>query len=210
MRLRRALAPLGAVAALAVAACDVPFAPKWDADMYIPLSTQAIHLDAVFTLGTIPPATSDTASFPPQQQDVTGPIHDVLKNVETDLAKCQSTVNPALTCHVLALTITKTTPVSAQDTIFVSPDSLGLFATRPGGIVFPVLVLATDQTKTDSMFLSAAQIGMLQNAADSDQPLWVQLRGQVTNPSASPVTLTAADSIGVKLSATLRVRISHH
>jgi hypothetical protein len=212
MRLRRTLAPLSAAAAIAAVACDVPFAPKWDADMYIPLSTQAIHLaDSVPLppLNVIPGNGSFRISFDPQVQDVTGPIHDVLKNVETDQAKCQSTVTAGLTCHVLALTITKTTPIAAQDTLIVSPDLAGLTATSPGRIVFPVPVLATDLTRTDSLFLSTAQIQMLQNAAETKQSLWIQLRGRVTNPSASPVTITAADSIGIKLAATLRVRVSH-
>jgi hypothetical protein len=212
MRLRRTLAPLGAAAAIA-AACDVPFAPKWDADMYIPLSTQAIHLsDSVPPppLNVIPGNGSFRISFNPQVQDVTGPIHDVLKNVETDLGKCQSTVTAGLTCHVLALTVTKRTAISAQDTLVVSPDLAGLTATSTGRIVFPVPVLATDLVRTDSLFLSTAQIQMLQNAAEAKQPLWIQLRGRVTNPSASPVTITAADSIGIKLAVTIRVRVSHH
>ncbi len=212
MRLRRSLVPLGAMAAIAVTACDVPFAPKWDADMYIPLSTQPIRLSAFVPappLNVIPGNGSVSVSFKPQTQDVTGPIHDVLKNAETDATKCVSPINAALTCHKLALTITKTTAISAQDTLFVSPDSLGLFTTRPGGIVFPIPVVATAATTTDSTYLSAAQLGMLQNAATASQPVWVQLRGRVTNPSASPVMITAADTLGIKLAATLRIRISH-
>jgi len=212
MRLRRTLAPLGAAAALAAVACDVPFAPKWDADMYLPLTTQPIHLGSFVPappLNVIPGNGALSVSFPPQKQDVTGPIHDVLKNAETDPSKCQATGNTALTCHVLALTITKTTAIAAQDTLFVAPDSAGLFTPRTGGIAFPVPVLATDLTRTDSVNLSSAQISMLQNAATSSQPVWVQLRGRVNNPSASPITITAADSIAIKVSATIRIRVSH-
>ena len=212
MSLRRALGPLGAAACLAAATCDVPFAPKWDADMYIPLSTQPIHLSSFVPpppFNVIPGNGSVAINFAPQTQDVTGTIHDVLKNVETDQTKCQSTITPALTCHVLALTLTKTTPIAAQDTLFVSPDSAGLFVARPGGIAFPVPVLASDVTLTDSLHLSTAQIQMLQTAADAGQPLWIQLRGRVSNPSASPIAITAADSIAIKLAVTLRMRVSH-
>jgi stage V sporulation protein SpoVS len=212
MRLHRALATLGAAAAVATAACDVPFAPKWDADMYLPLTTQPIHLASFVPgppLNVIPGNGALTVSFPPQQQDVTGPIRDVLKNAETDPAKCQATGNAALTCHVLALTITKTTAIAAQDTLFVAPDSAGLFTPRTGGIAFPVPVLATDLTRTDSINLSPAQITMLQNAANASQNVWVQLRGRVTNPSASAITITVADSIAIKVSATIRIRVSH-
>jgi hypothetical protein len=212
MRLRRVLAALSAAAAVAVAACDVPFAPKWDADVYLPLSTQPVRLSQF-----VPPAPNNvilggaslSISFVPLVQDVAGPIRDVLKNAESALDKCRSTANPALMCHVLAVTTTKTTAISAQDTLFVSPDSLGLYTARPGGIVFPIPLAATDLARTDSLFLSTAQFGMLQNAAETDQGLWIQLRGRVSNPSASPVTITAADSIGIRLAATLRIRVSH-
>ena len=203
MRMRRALGFAGAVMAGAFAACkDVPFAPKWDADMYMPLSTRSIYLNNVFTFGFIPPNTSDTASFTPQQQDVSGAIKDVLKNVVTDPTRAQT---------ILTLTIGKHTAIQATDTLFVAPDSGSLTSASPAGgtIRFPMALATTDTSLTKADTISIASIQMMQNAASAGTPLWIQLRGRVGNPSTSPVTITQADSITIKLTVTARVAVSH-
>jgi hypothetical protein len=209
MNLRRTLALLGAVAAMAATACDVPFAPRWDADMYMPLSTQPIHLNTFFTGGVIPPATSGTVSFPAQQQDISGVLGDVLKKMVTDPGRCTSTVNPALSCDLMTLTVKKTTAVAANDTLFVANAQANLVASGPGTVVFPIVLAATDATKTDSVYLTQASVQMLQTAGQNGTPLWIQLRGRVSNPGASPITLTGADSLGITLAATVRVAVSH-
>ena len=202
MRLRRALAPIGAVAALVFTACEHPaFAPKWDSDMYLPLSTHTIHL----TPAVIPAGLSAPDSFPVQQQDVTGVLGDVLKNV-TDSTRC--TTGPGRSCDIVVLTATKTTAVSVADTLFIS-DSSVIAAARPGRVVFPIAMTATDQTKTFTDTLANATVTMLQNAGEDGRPLYVLLRGQITNPSASPLTVTVADSIKLSLSVTIRVAVSH-
>ena len=207
MRLRRALALMGAVSAAVVAACEhPPFAPKWDADMYMPLSTQPIHLNTFFPVA-IPPATSGAVSFPAQQQDISGVLGDVLKNMVTDASRCTS--SGALSCDLLVLKVTKTTAVSATDTLFVANAQANLNAAGAGTIVFPIALATTDNAKTDSLYLTQASVAMLQAAGDTKTPLWVQLRGQVTNPAATPVAITTADSLGVTLSVTVRVAVSH-
>ncbi len=203
MHFRRAIALAGAVASAGLAACkDIPFAPHWDADMYTPLSTKAIYLNNFFPFGFIPPATSGNVNFPPQKQDVTGAIKDVLKNLVTDPTRART---------VLTLTIGKRTQISAQDTLFVAPDSASLWAPNPSRIVFPIALATTDtlpSLKVDSMLVSQASITMLQNAGTTKTPLWIQLRGQVSNPSASSVFITPADSITIKLTVTARIAVS--
>jgi hypothetical protein len=201
MHVRRALALASAVAAAAFAACkDVPFAPKWDADMFMPLSTKQIHLDSVFTLGVIPPATSGNVSFKPLTQDVAGPIGALLQKLDTATANARTE---------LTLTIRKRTAVSAIDTLFIAPDSASLTSPITGRIVFPVALAVADTLVTDSMAASLASIQMLYNAAaNTRMPLWIQLRGKVTNPSASPVTITKADSLTIRLTVTARVAVS--
>jgi hypothetical protein len=200
MRLRRALALAGAVAAAAFSACDLPFAPKWDADMYLPLSTKSIYLNNAFPFGFIPPSTSGSVSFPPQQQDVSGAVKDVLKNLVTD---------PTRALTVLTLTVGKHTAISARDTLFVAPDSASLTAPNPGRVVFPIALLTTDTSVTQADTITLASIQMMQDAASSQSPLWIQMRGQVSNPGASPLTITQADSITIKLTVTARVAVSH-
>ncbi|OYV68849.1 MAG: hypothetical protein B7Z72_07950, partial [Gemmatimonadetes bacterium 21-71-4] len=107
------------------------------------------------------------------------------------------------------LTITKTTPVAVTDTLFVANSVSNLNAAGIGTVVFPVTLTASQGTVTDALSLPQASVQMLQAAGANGTPLYVQLRGQVSNPSASPVTITGADSIGVSLSATVLITVSH-
>ena len=199
MRVRRALALVGAVTATAIGCEGLPLVPKWDADMYMPLSTKAIYFRQFFPVGFILPNQSGSVNFNPLTQDLNSTIGNILKKVVTDPTRARS---------VLTLTIGKTLGIAAQDTLFIAPDSLGLYTTRPGGIVFPVALAAADASKTDSISVSQASIAMLQSSANSKAPLWIQLRGQVRNPSASVITITSADSIGIRLTMTVRIAIS--
>lgn len=201
MRVRRMLALAGVVLAGAFTACkDLPFGPRWDADMYMPLSTQSIYLNNAFPIGFIPPSTSGNVSFPPQQQDVSGAIKDVLKNLVTDPTQAQT---------VLTLTVGKHTAISASDTLFVAPDSLHLTVPSASRVVFPIALAVTDTSVAQSDTISVASIQMMQSAANSQTPLWIQMRGRVSNPSAGPITITNADSLTVKLTVTARVAVSH-
>jgi hypothetical protein len=209
MQLRRTLALAGAMTVMVFAACkEPPFAPRWDADWYLPLSTQPIHLNTFFPVA-IPPTTSGSVSFPAQQQDISGVLGDVLKNVVTDPSRCTSKVNPALSCDLLTLKIEKNTAVAANDTLFVANAQAGLNAGTAATVVFPVSLATTDLSKTDTLYLTQASVQMLQAAGQSGTPLWVQLRGQVSNPGASPITITSADSLGITLAVTVRIAVSH-
>ncbi len=192
MRLLRTLVPLAA-AALA-AACDVPLAPKWDADWHLPLSTQSIHLNTTFPI-PIPAGASGLASFAPVSQALDASVGQILDKVVTDPTRSHS---------VLTLVVSKTTPVALQDTLLVANGTGGLNASTPGTIVFPVSLAAGDLTKADSIVVTPASISMLQNA----NTVWIQVRGRVSNPGSSPVPITAADSISIRASMTLRIAVS--
>jgi hypothetical protein len=204
MRLRRALALAGAVTAVAFTACkEPPFAPRWDADEYFPLTTQPIPLSTYVPAppaNTIPNGQSKNVSFPPQRQDVTGALADVLKNLVTDPSRARTE---------LALTISKTKPLSTADTLFVAPDSASLFNANPSRIVFPLSLLPTDVSVTDSIGAGQQQIAMLQSAGSAKTPLWIQLRGSVSNNSGSTMTITSADSINIRVTVTARVAVVH-
>jgi hypothetical protein len=212
MRLNRALALAGATAATVFAACkEPPFAPRWDAPWYMPLSTQSIALDSMVPpspLNVIPPNTPLPDSFPAQQQDVSGVLETVFKNIVTDPARCTSPVNAALSCDLLKLKVAKTTLVAVTDTLFVASSLGGLNAVTPGTIVFPISLAAAATAATDSVYLTPASVLMLQQAGETSSPLFVQLRGTVDNPGPGNVTITAADTIGVNLSATITIAVS--
>jgi hypothetical protein len=213
MHLNRALALAGAMGAIVLASCEhPPFAPKWDTPFYMPLSTQTIAL-ANFVppspLNVIAPGGSAPDSFAVQQQQVSGALGDALKNIVTDSTRCVSAVDPTRSCDVMRLTVTKTTAVAVADTLFVAYRVSALNAATPGTIVFPIDLAATATTQADSVYLTQASVQMLRAAADSSGALYVLLRGRVTNPGPGTVTITSADSIGVDLSATISVAVSH-
>ncbi len=204
MHVRRVIAGALVTSAAAAVACkEPPFAPRWDAPMYLPLTTQPIALSQFVPpppLNVIPAGDSARIYFNPQPQDVTGALGDVLKNLVTDPARART---------VLTLTIRKRTPVSSADTLLLSPDSLGLYGGNPLTIVFPMSLAVTDTSVTDSIAVAPASITMLQNAGSTKTPLWIQLRGQVRNPGASPITITGADSLTMRLTATATIAVVH-
>lgn len=210
MRLRRALALAGAVAVTAFTACkEPPFAPRWDSDMYTPLSTQPIRLDMVFPANVaIPPGYSAPDTFT-TTQDLSGVLKDILKNTVTDPTRCTSPVSPALSCDLLKLTIAKTQLIAVQDTLFVANAQANLNAGASGTLVFPIALAPSDVTKTDSIYLTQQSVSMLQAAGESGATLWIQLRGKVSNPT-STVTITSSDSIAVTTSVTVRIATVHN
>lgn len=208
MLVHRALAATAAVTVLLLAACtEPPFAPRWDADMYMPLSTQPIAL--LNFAAFIPGGTSVNVSFPAQEQEASGVIGDLLKNMVTDPARCTLASNPSLSCDLLTLTVTHPAGLSAQGTLYVADAQADLTNPQPQTIVFPVTVPATMTETTDSLYLTQASVAMLQAAGDNGTTLWVQYRGQVGNPGVNSVTVTAADTVHVTLAATVRVAVSH-
>lgn len=217
MRLNRALALAGAAAATVIAACEhPPFAPRWDTPFNVPLSTQSIALGDMVPpspLNVIPPNTPLPDSFPAQQQDVSGALGLALKQIVTDPKRCTSPVDPSLSCDMFTLTVTKTTPVAVADTLFVASTVAALGGTvadtTAGTVVFPISLGAATTAASDTLYLTHTSVRMLQAAGDSGTAIYVRLRGTVTNPGPGNVTITAADSIGVKLSATFSVAVSH-
>ncbi len=209
MRLRRALAFAGAVGAAAFTACkEPPFFPRWDSDMYMPLSSEPVRLDSVFPPGIpIPPGFSAPNGFT-TQQDLSGVLKDVLKNLVTDPTRCTSPVNSALSCDLLKLTLAKTLKIAVQDTLFVADAQAGLNASTPSTIVFPIVMATTDLTRTDSVYLTQQSVSMLQAAGQNGTTLWIALRGKVSNPTDT-VTVTSSDSIAVTTSVTVRIATVH-
>ena len=213
MTFRRTLALAGAFSAMVFAGCEhPPFAPMWDADWYMPLSTQPITLSGYVPAAPnnfVPPGASFSASFTPQQQDASGVFGDVLAHVVTDPARCTSAVNPALSCDVMTLVVTKPSGVAAQDTLFVANSQANLNAAGPGTVVFPLSIGAGSAGATDSINLTPASVTMLHTAGVDGTPLWIQLRGRVSNPGAGNLTIASTDAIRATLSVTLRVAVSH-
>ncbi len=135
---------LGAAMVTYLSACkDIPFMPRWDADMYISLSTRAIYLNDFFRSGFIPPRISANVSSFPQKQNISGVIRDVLTNIVTDPERGARTV--------FTLTVAKRTAVSTNDTLYVSSDSSSLTNPYSGRIVFPINLPQSHQLALSSL-----------------------------------------------------------
>jgi len=210
MRYRRALALVGASAAALFTACkEPPFAPRWDADMYMPLSFQSIPVQA----GSVPNGASATDSFPsPLSQDLSGVLGTVMKNLVTDPGRCSAPSDPSLSCDLVTVTMRKTLALTVQDTLFIgnAANTLTAAGAAGGTVVFPLSLTGAQTSLTDTMYLSPAAVTMLQNAGSGASAVWIQVRGTLSNQSGGTITATAADSIGItNLTATMRIAVSH-
>ncbi len=210
MRYRRALALLGAVSAAVFTACkEPPFAPRWDADMYMPLSFQSIPVQP----GSVPNGVSSPDSFPaPLSQDLSGVVGNVMKNLVTDPARCSAPSDASLSCDLVTVTLRKTLALTVQDTLFIGNAANVLTAAGAAGgtVVFPIGLTGAQSSMTDSLYLTPAAVAMLQAAGSGSSAVWIQVRGTLSNQSGGTITATAADSIGItSLTATMRIAVSH-
>jgi hypothetical protein len=212
MRHPRALALAGAMAVTVFTACkEPPFAPRWDADMYMPLSFQSIPVQA----GSVPNGVSAPDSFPtPLSQDLSGVLGNVMKNLVTDPARCTAPApaSPALSCDLITVTLRKTLALTVQDTLFIgnAANALNAAGAAGGTVVFPIGLSGAQSSMTDSLYLAPASVAMLQAAGSGGSQVWIQVRGTLSNQSGGTITATAADSIGItSLTATMRIAVSH-
>lgn len=184
----------GALAALAATACDVPFAPRWDADWDVPLPSQKITLLGQFPAPIVPAGTSANISFPAQAQELDASIGTILQQ--------------ELRSASLSLTLTKSVAISGTDTLFVASSRPNLSNGDPSTIVLPMAFAASDTRVDSTRAVSAAGLAMLQAVAEAEDSLFVQLRGRATNPGPGSITLTPTDSIGIRLALIARIGVS--
>lgn len=184
----------GALAAFAAAACnDVPFAPRWDADWYVPLSSRKIELLGPFP-AVVPAGTSANVSFPAQPQKLDASIGAILKQ---DLRAAS-----------LVMTLAKSVAISALDTLFVASSRANLTNGAASTIVFPITFLTSDTRVEDTLVVNAAGLGMIQTVAAAQDSLFIQVRGRATYPGPGTLIITATDSIGIRLALIARIGVS--
>jgi hypothetical protein len=197
---KRFAAVAAAGAALCVFACkDVPLLPKWNADWNLPLPSQAIKNIFGVTPVTIPAGTSANVSFT-QSQAVDGPIGGLLKQ---DLSNASFIV-----------TVTKSIPLSGNDTLFIAADTFAFSNPAATRIVIPITLVATNvgalkDSIAPNPTVSAAGLAMLQNVANSGGTLWIRMKGQVTYAGPpNPGTVQPGDSVLLKLALLSTIAIS--
>jgi len=176
------------VTCVTLACKDVPLLPKWDADWYLPLTSQGVALLGPFA-GSVPPGTSASVSFLPLPQSLDGAIGSLLQQ-------------PLSNGRVI-VTLSKGLPVSGADTVFLSGTS--------GGVpvdTFAVAFAAGDASVTDTIPIGSAGLSLLSSQASSNGSIYIQLRGRISYNGAGNLTVTSADSIGVKLALLATIAVS--
>ena len=181
----------------ALSNCDLPFGPRWDADLYMPITDTSFPVSDFLPANYIPSGISARISSTPQRYDL-GAARDLLKNLVTD----------SLANMVFYVTLGKKLGVSAYDTVFVSPDSAAIESRDSNWIAFPLYLSASDTMKQDSLAVPQESIEMIKDAADNGTPLWIQTSGQFSTPEDSPVTVSPSDSLSVKASMLARISVS--
>jgi len=172
---------------------DVPLLPTWDADWYVPVASQGIDLLGPFA-ASVPAGTSANVSFAAQQQSLDGAIGGIL---EQEVRSAQ-----------VILTVTKTLAVSADDTLFIAGSAADLTNAAAVRILVPVALTAADVSVTDTVPVDPAGLALLQTTAQNGGSIFVQLRGQATWAGPGSLTVTANDSIGVRLALLARIAVS--
>lgn len=193
---RASLAALGvAVAALASGCEDVPLVPKWDADWYLPVASEAIRLDKGFPPVPIPSGTAATIADTSQQ----GLDEGVGQLLERQVREARM---------ILTLAKSASLEFSLADTLVLAGSEVDLGNPAAQRIVIPITLGATATSRTDTAAVSSGGIAMLQQVAEAGGQLFVELRGRVAYEGSSSYTVQPTDTIGVKLAILARIGVS--
>jgi hypothetical protein len=176
---------------IALAACeDIPLLPRWDADWYVPLPSQAI---SVPFSGSIPAGVGAPASFT-EQQEMEGSIGDILRET--------------LRGATVIITLTKSVALQVDDTLVVSNNAADTLNPAAAPIFMSLAMATTDTETDDTLVVSQAGIDMLRATAEAQGTLFVHVRGQLSNPGPGSVTVNPSDSIGVRIALIARIAMS--
>ena len=87
----RGLSKAVGLSALLASTCggctDMPFAPKWDADIYLPVMGNSFPVMDFLPLNYIPAGISARVSSSPQRYDIPLTMEDIVKNLVTDSSR---------------------------------------------------------------------------------------------------------------------------
>jgi len=187
-RLLAAACAAATVTCVTLACKDVPLLPKWNADWYLPLTSQGVALLGPFP-GSVPPGTPAIVRSDTLEQSLDGAIGDLLQQPLSD--------------GRLIVTLSKSVPISGADTVFLSSARTAVPVDT-----FGVSFLAGDQSVTDTIPISSAGLSLLSSQASNGGSIWIRLHGRASYNGTGNLTITSADSIGVKLAVLATIAVS--
>ncbi len=172
---------------------DVPLLPKWDADWNVPLTSRGIPLSNPFG-ASVPAGTSANVTSGVQSQALDGAVGGIL--------------DQEIRSADVIVTLSKTLAISTDDTLFVAASPADLTNAAAVRIVVPMAMTAGDVSVTDTVPVSAAGLNLLTTTAANEGTIYVELRGRATWAGPGSLTVTSADSIGMRLALLARIAVS--
>jgi hypothetical protein len=183
MRMSRVI--IAGLALAAATACDgLPYAPKWNVDVFFPIKYPDVQLSQVS--GIVPPF-SVTFTTPADSQNVSDATREILQK-DLDTLKAE-------------VVFSTTTNITGTLNISISPNRAFLFSTNPAQavtIAVPVRVTPGDTTRL------LINTGLLKNA----QKIYTQSSGNIRSNSATTITMGPNDKLSVGVDLTANIKMS--
>jgi hypothetical protein len=182
MKTRIAAAPLAAL--LALAACEVPLAPKWNIDVLFPLQYPDVILQNQVPGGLLPP-TNVSFTAPVDSQDVVDALEEIQSQEIDTLRAAVILVNSGQITGTLEISV-----ASVRAALFTGNGP------TVATVSLPIRVTTGDTARV------SINPGLLQNASR----LYFQTRGTMRSNTGGVIALGPADrfSIGVNLTANVK------
>lgn len=184
MRIKRAA--LFAVAFIALAACEVPLAPKWNVDVFFPIKYPDVPLANYAGPGGIIPTTNTNFTTPADSDDVSDATRQVFDQ-DIDTLKA-------------AVIFSNTANLTGTMDISIAALKANLFSANTSQAVtvtVPIKVTAGDTTRV------TVNTTLFKNA----QKLYTQTRGTM-RAASSPIVVTSTDKLTLGVDLTANVKFS--
>ena len=173
------------LALVVLAACDgLPYAPKWNVDVYFPIRYPDIQLSQVS--GVIPPF-NVTFTTPADSQNVTDGTREIL---DKDLDSLKAEV-----------VFTTTTNITGSIDISISPNRAFLFSNLPTQAVTVTVPVRVTPGDTTRLVVNA-------NLFKSAQKLYTQTKGTLRSASATAIAMGPNDKITIGVDLTANIKMS--
>lgn len=188
--MRRLALSASALTLLGIAACHVPMAPKWNADLFFPINYPDVALANFVPGGTVPPI-AVAFNTPVQNQTVQGATQQVLTS--QDLKSLSADIIIANSVNINGQIVMSV----ASNPAFLCG---GSSANPSQSLTVPINLT---QTAGDTTHV-VADLSVFQNAS----VLYYQTCASLQSPSAGGTTITAADSLSLAVNLFATVQVS--
>jgi hypothetical protein len=185
MRMRHAA--LLAVLMFTFGACEIPFAPKWNVDLFFPVKYPDVQLTQYAGPGGVIPPVNVTFTAPADSDDVSDATREIFDK-DIDSLKAE-------------VVFANTTNIAGNLDISIAANRAFLFSTNAAQAVtvsIPIRVTSGDTTRVQvntSLFKSA-------------QRLYTQTRGTMRSNTGAILVVGATDKLSLAVDLTASIKVS--